>query len=161
MSRNSAAVSAEPERPPEICTCLAVRQAARHVTQFYDQQLAPIGLRTTQYSILAKLNRLGPMSVNALADAMVMDRTTLGRNIKPLQRLKLVAVRRGREDARVKEVHLTDSGSERFRRAEKLWAGAQQQFDHAFGAGNSSDLRALMRTITAVDFTSAEPHTQV
>jgi len=57
------------------CICLAVRQAARHVTQFYDQLLAPSGLRTTQFSLLAKLRRQGPMTINALAAEMVMDRT--------------------------------------------------------------------------------------
>jgi len=66
---------------PEECNCLAVRQAARHITQFYDQFLAPSGLRTTQFSILAKLRRLGLMTINALAAEMVMDRTTLSRNI--------------------------------------------------------------------------------
>jgi DNA-binding MarR family transcriptional regulator len=65
--------------------CLAVRQAARHVTASYDQFLAPAGLRTTQFSILAKLKRQGPMTINALAADMVMDRTTRGRNILPLE----------------------------------------------------------------------------
>src|SRR6266853_633769 len=77
---------------PEDCNCLAVRQAARHITQFYDQLLAPSGLRTTQFSVLAKLRRLGPMTINALAAEMVMDRTTLGRNILPLERDGLIAV---------------------------------------------------------------------
>src|SRR5215471_20164899 len=63
----------------EDCNCFAVRSAARHVSQFYDQFLVPIGLRTTQFSILAKLKRRGPLTINALADEMVMDRTTLGR----------------------------------------------------------------------------------
>ena len=54
------------------CNCLALRQAARHVTQFYDQHLAPTGLRTTQFSILAKLKRLGPLTINALARELVM-----------------------------------------------------------------------------------------
>ena len=76
---------------PEDCNCLAVRQAARHITQFYDQFLAASGLRTTQFSILAKLRRLGPMTINALAADMVMDRTTLGRNILPLERDGLIA----------------------------------------------------------------------
>ena len=49
------------------CNCLALRQAARHVSRFYDQCLAPTGLRTTQFSILAKLKRLGPLTINALA----------------------------------------------------------------------------------------------
>ena len=55
--------------PLEECTCLAVRQAARHVTQFYDRHLAPVGLRTTQFSILARLRRHGAMTINALPPA--------------------------------------------------------------------------------------------
>jgi DNA-binding MarR family transcriptional regulator len=71
---------------PEDCNCSAVRSAARHVTRLYDQLLAPTGLRVTQFSILAKLTRRGPLTINALAEDMVMDRTTLGRNIRPLER---------------------------------------------------------------------------
>ena len=77
---------------PEECNCCAVRAAARHVTQSYDQFLAPTGLRTTQFSILAKLKRLGPLTINTLARDMVMDRTTLGRNILPLERDGLVRI---------------------------------------------------------------------
>jgi DNA-binding MarR family transcriptional regulator len=61
---------------PEECNCFAVRAAARHVTQSYDQFLAPTDLRVTQFSILAKLERGGPLTINALAEDMVMDRTT-------------------------------------------------------------------------------------
>ncbi|MGA9947175.1 MAG: MarR family winged helix-turn-helix transcriptional regulator, partial [Xanthobacteraceae bacterium] len=75
-----------PSNTPAGCNCLALRQAARHVTQIYDQVLAPSGLRATQYSILARLQRKGPMTNNALAAELVMDRTTLGRNILPLER---------------------------------------------------------------------------
>ena len=82
-------MTSETRPGPELCNCLAVRQAARHITQFYDRCLAPSGLRTTQFSILAKLKRLGPMTINALAAELVMDRTTLGRNILPLQRESL------------------------------------------------------------------------
>jgi len=77
---------------PEDCNCFAVRSAARHVTQLYDQLLAPAGLRVTQFSILAKLKRKGPLTINVLADDMVMDRTTLGRNIRPLERDGLISV---------------------------------------------------------------------
>src|SRR5271163_1458970 len=84
----------------EECNCLAVRQAARHVTQFYDQTMAPVGLRISQFSILAKLQRLGPLTVNALAAEMVMDRTTLGRAIQPLVRQRLVAIDRRDTDRR-------------------------------------------------------------
>src|SRR5258708_13772555 len=72
--------------PPEECNCFAVRAAARHVSQSYDRFLAPTGLRTTQYSILARLKRKGPLTINALAVAMVLDRPTLGPNIRPFPR---------------------------------------------------------------------------
>src|SRR6516165_9239960 len=89
----------------EECTCLAVRQAARHVTQFYDRHLAAAGLRTTQFSILAKLRRQGPMTINALAAEMVMDRTTLGRNILPLERDGLIRMEPLPSDRRSKALH--------------------------------------------------------
>src|SRR6266853_1368337 len=81
------------------CNCLALRQAARHVTQTYDAYLASVGLKATQYSILAKLNRLGPLSINELAKLMVMDRTTLVRAVRPLERDRLLAIG-GDDDAR-------------------------------------------------------------
>ncbi len=94
------------------CNCLAIRQAARHVTQFYDQELMPIGLRATQYAILARLSRVGPLTINALAALLVMDRTTLGRNILPLQRDGLIEVVASPEDRRRRELRLTEAGRE-------------------------------------------------
>ena len=108
-----------PSINPAGCNCLALRQAARHVTQFYDQFLAPSGLRATQYSILARLQRKGPMTINALAAELVMDRTTLGRNILPLERDGLIAVGPGKSDRRSKELRLTGEGIARFRAALK------------------------------------------
>src|SRR5712692_9438489 len=118
---------------PEECNCAALRHAARHVTQFYDQYLVPAGVRTTQFSILAQLRRLGPMTINALAEKMVMDRTTLGRNILPLEREGLIAIKKGRTDRRSKELHLTDAGAKRLRAAIKAWVEAQRCFESVFG----------------------------
>ena len=132
---------------PAGCNCLALRQAARHVSQFYDQFLAGRGLRATQYSILARLHRRGPTSINALAAALVMDRTTLGRNILPLQRDRLVAIRPGRADLRSKEVHLTRAGAARFRAAAKDWRQAQTRFEAAFGGKRAKALRALLHEV--------------
>jgi DNA-binding MarR family transcriptional regulator len=133
------------------CNCLAFRKAARHVTQFYDQFLAPAGLRTTQFSILAKLRRRGPLTINTLAEDLVMDRTTLGRNILPLEREGLIAVKRGAADRRSKELHLTDAGAARLRAAVKGWADAQARFESVFGGKRTSDLRALLHTVAASD----------
>src|SRR5262249_29748024 len=97
--------------PSPVCNCLAVRQAARHVTQFYDRLLAPSGLRTTQYSILATLRRQDPMTINGLAVKMVMDRTTLGRNLLPLERDGLVRIEQGARDQRSKLIQITSGAS--------------------------------------------------
>jgi DNA-binding MarR family transcriptional regulator len=135
---------------PAGCNCLALRQAARHVSQFYDQFLAASGLRGTQYSILARLHRKGPkasMSINALAAELVMDRTTLGRNILPLQRDGLVAISPGRIDRRSKELKLTKAGAARFHAANVGWNQAQARFEAAFGGRRAKALRALLHEV--------------
>ena len=135
------------ELKPEICSCLALRQAARVVTQLYDQHLAASGLRTTQYSILAKLNRLGPMTINSLAAELVMDRTTLGRNILPLERDGLIRVRQNAADARSRDLELTTKGATRLRAARAGWLEAQKHFDAAFGGANAAEMRALLKSV--------------
>ncbi|MFZ2077469.1 MAG: MarR family winged helix-turn-helix transcriptional regulator [Xanthobacteraceae bacterium] len=132
---------------PAGCNCLGLRQAARDVTQFYDQFLAASGLRATQYSILARLQRRGPMSINALAAELVMDRTTLGRNILPLQRDGLISIRPGRIDRRSKDVQLTKAGAAHFRAASEGWRQAQARFEAAFGGKRAKELRALLHEV--------------
>jgi DNA-binding MarR family transcriptional regulator len=143
---------------PAGCNCLALRQAARHVSQFYDQFLAPSGLRTTQYSILARLQRKGAMTINALAADLVTDRTTLGRNLLPLQREGLITIEPGQADRRSKEIRLTDTGAARVRSARKGWEEAQAQFEGAFGVKRAKELRALLHEVaTEQKIATAEP----
>ena len=149
-------MASEAKITPSECTCLAVRQAARHVTQFYDQHLAPSGLRTTQFSVLSKLKGLGPMTINALAAEMVMDRTTLGRNILPLERDRLIEVRPGRSDRRSKELLLTAAGTERLQQARAAWREAQTQFAAAFGEQRTAALRTMLRSVTATELPTAQ-----
>ena len=137
----------------EDCNCFAVRSAARRVSQFYDQLLMPVGLRTTQFSILAKLKRHGPLTINALAEQMVMDRTTLGRNILPLERDGLIQIRPVPTDRRAKELHLTGAGDKRLQAGVKAWAHAQSQFEATFGAKRAAELRAMLRSVVASEFT--------
>jgi DNA-binding MarR family transcriptional regulator len=129
------------------CNCLAVRQAARYVTQLYDRHLAAAGLRTSQYGILAKLKRHGAMTINELATELVMDRTTLGRNIRPLERDGLLAITPGRTDRRVKELRLTAAGDERFQETRQAWVEAQRSFETGFGPERSAELRGLLRAL--------------
>ena len=145
-------VTIDPDAGPELaaaCNCLAIRQAARQVTQYYERHLAAAGLTASQFSILAKLARLGPLSINALAQEMVMDRTTTGRAIQPLLRARLVAVAPGR-DARMRLVRLTPSGEKRVRAALDSWRQAQDGFERSYGSPEAATLRAaLARAVTA------------
>lgn len=132
------------------CNCLALRQAARRVTQLYEGHLSPFGLRATQYSILAKLARLGPQSINDLAATMVMDRTTTGRAIRPLERDRLVVVKAD-DDGRKRVVRITDAGRDILKQAKPHWRKAQAEFETAYGESAAADLRsALKRAVSAV-----------
>src|SRR6476660_4397663 len=136
----------------EECNCLALRAATRHVTQFYDQVMAATGRRTTHFSILAKLKRKGPLTINALAEDMVMDRTTLGRNVLPLQRDGLITIKSASSDRRAKELRLTKAGGNRLQQALERWSQAQARFEAAFGEKRAADLRELLRTAAASEF---------
>ena len=133
------------------CNCLAVRQAARYITQFYDRYLAAAGLRTTQYGILARLKRHGPMAINTLAAELVVDRTTLGRNIRLLERDDLIAIESDPTDRRSKILRLTKAGDARFQRAQKHWAEAQKRFERAYGGKQAAQLRENLRAVVASD----------
>ena len=133
-------------RWPE-CNCLALRQAARHVSQFYDQYLASTGLRTTQFSILAKLKGLGPMTINALARELVMDRTTLGRTMLPLERDGLIAIKDAILDRRSKELAVTKAGTERLQRAN---CGSRRRRN--LRSGSAPDARPICAAFWAKSF---------
>jgi DNA-binding MarR family transcriptional regulator len=147
----------ETQPSPAICTCLALRQAARQVTQFYDRVLGPSGLRTSQVSLLARLKRSGPMTVHGLAEALAIDRTTLGRNVRPLQRLGLVTIATGAADRRRRELRVTDAGAARLREAVSLWREAQARFENAFGGDRAAELRDLLRAVSTADFDAPLP----
>src|SRR3984957_10966370 len=133
-------MATKPLPNPAECNCLAVRQAARYITQFYDRYLAPAGLRTTQYGVLSRLKRQGPMSIHTLAAELVVDRTTLGRNIRPLEREGLITIESDASDRRSKILRLTKTGDARFQRAQTRWAEAQRHFERAYGGRQASQL---------------------
>jgi DNA-binding MarR family transcriptional regulator len=141
--------SPSPALEPLTCNCLAIRQAARHVSQLYDRHLAAEGLRTTQYSILAKLSRLGPLSVNKLASMMVMDRTTLGRALRPLERDGLVAIGPG-HDGRTRAIRLTPAGTQRLKAATARWREAQRQFEISYGVAEAASLRSALARVVSL-----------
>ena len=132
------------------CTCGSLRKASRRVSQFYDVALAPAGLKSTQFSILSELERrcaLGAVTMCELAAAMVMDRSTLGHNLRPLQRDALVVLRHAKDDRRKRHVELTRKGKALLQRARRLWSRAEGRFESIFGKRPAAELRAVLLNI--------------
>src|ERR1700737_149830 len=99
--------------PRNACTCGSLRKASRRVSQFYDTALAPAGIKSTQFSILAEVDRgslEGRVTMCELAASRVMDRSTLGHSLKPLERDDLVILRLSDDDRRKRYVELTKKG---------------------------------------------------
>ncbi len=119
---------------PVNCTCLSLRKAARAVTQMYDEALRPSGLRATQLSLLFSVEHGGPRGITELAKMLVMDRTTLTRNLKPLLYQKLLEVIH-RPDRRQRPIAITPKGRDALARALPLWQEVQARL--AFGLGRS------------------------
>jgi DNA-binding MarR family transcriptional regulator len=134
------------------CSCGALRQAARHATRLYDSALSPSGLGLNQYSILSKLDRFGPKNLQELANILVMDRSTLGHLLRPLEARGLVAMKLAPKDRRSRIISLTASGSALMRQAKPLWAKAEAEFQRQFGADAAQALRQLLNDVIRVDF---------
>lgn len=114
------------------CACFNVRKAARLVTQQYDEMLQGTGLRATQLSMLVVIARRGPITVSELAEVLVMDQTTLTRNLTPLEKQGLVQRVPG-TDRRTRRVSLTPKGLEAVVKALPLWKRAQAKILRTFG----------------------------
>jgi DNA-binding MarR family transcriptional regulator len=114
------------------CACFNFRKASRSVTQLFDQILAPAGLRSTQLVILITGQVLGPSSIARLARELVMDRSTLTRNLKPLINMGLVRFAQG-ENGKQKSVEVTDDGQAALTRSAPYWEQAQTHLVAHFG----------------------------
>lgn len=136
------------------CNCQALRQATRRVTQLYDHVLAPSGLRATQFLLLVEIERHGPVSLLPLARIMVMDRATLGHNIRPLEALGYLRLAVG-ADRRSREVSMTSAARKVLAGARPLWRRAQSIFEAEFGADEAATLRSMLHRIAEADFNPA------
>jgi DNA-binding MarR family transcriptional regulator len=137
---------------PEICNCAALRQAARRVTRLYDDALAPIGLGVNQFSILARLNRVGPSTIQDLAKLLVMDRSTLGHLLRPLEKRGFVKLEVSGRDRRSRMAMLTAAGEVVVAKARPHWAAAQRRFEAMFGKEAAPELRAVLKEIATAEF---------
>ena len=137
---------------PETCNCGALRQAARRVTKLYDDALAPIGLGVNQFSMLARLNLVGPSTIQDLARLLVMDRSTLGHLLRPLEKRGFVKLEVSEQDRRSRMVALTEAGKAVVAKARPRWAAAQRRFESTFGKEAALELRTVLKEIATAEF---------
>jgi DNA-binding MarR family transcriptional regulator len=131
------------------CTLLGIRQASRAITQIYDAAFAPIGLKGNQFTLLAAISKMGEPTITRLGEGLVTDRTTLTRNLAPLERAGLVRVEVG-ADRRSRIVTVTPRGSERLARAYPLWKRAQARVIEAMGKSRWRGLLDHLSEVTAL-----------
>jgi DNA-binding MarR family transcriptional regulator len=136
--------------PAEVaCVCATARMAARSLTRVYDRALEPAGIRTTQFSILARLLEEGPLPLTHLAGRLAMDRTTLARDLRPLERRGLVAVSVG-ADRRVRMAELTSAGRRLVDEVRPLWRAVQHDVRAQLGRDRVARLMDELRAATGV-----------
>lgn len=128
---------------PQGCTNFKLRQLARRVSQRYDQELAKAGLKTTQYSLLSHVLKLGPIRPSDLAAAMTMDASTLTRNLKPLLSAGWLELAAG-SDGRSRSVHITPAGRDKRAEAQTHWKVAQQRLNQQLGIDTVAALHRMV-----------------
>jgi DNA-binding MarR family transcriptional regulator len=153
MPKEPQTTETQPNATTSPCYATAMRKASRRLTQLFDDALLPSGLRSTQFAILSELERRSqePPTVQELADALVMDRSALGHNLRPLERDGLLALRESDADRRRRHIVMTAQGKAKHREARQLWQAAQDRFHEVFGADDAALLRATLLGIAHDD----------
>jgi DNA-binding MarR family transcriptional regulator len=131
------------------CACSTLRRATRAVTAAYDSALAPVGLRITQFAVLRSLARLGPLPVSRLAAEIALDRSTMGRNLDPLERRGLVRFAVGEYDQRERVAHLTPAGEAAIASALPYWRDAQRRIDGLVENASIVQLAEKLKSLSA------------
>jgi DNA-binding MarR family transcriptional regulator len=136
-------------RPIRHDDCFALRQAARHISQLYERHLSAAGITPTQFSIVSALERAPDMTMAELAQAMVMERTTVVRVLQPLLRNGLVSAELGGPCQRRLQLTLTRSGQTKLADALRHWQAAQEEFEAKFGRRQAARLRRELFRLTS------------
>jgi DNA-binding MarR family transcriptional regulator len=125
-----------------VCYCSSLRAAARKTTALYDAALAPVGINVAQFALLRRIERAQPVSLTEIGRLADLDRSTVGRNVKVVERLGLIRMAAA-EDQREAAVTLTPAGAETLLRAAPQWEEAQRYVEAALGTDGARALRAL------------------
>lgn len=129
---------------PGGCICLRFRKAARRVSQIYDHHLEPYGVTITQYGLLGQLKAHEGIGIGAMATLLVMDPTTLTRNLRPLERQGLITFVQDGQDRRQRNLFLTDAGRETLKRARPGWEAAQRAIAGVLGETDGPQIAIMI-----------------
>lgn len=131
------------------CVCTAVRKADRAVFRFYESALSPTGVSLTQFSILRQLQKMGPTPLSRLAEALVMERTSLYRTIRPLEARHALLIE-GNKQRKVRIATLTPEGEKLIEAVTPVWARAQTQIIRQLGKDTWAALSTTLNTLTTL-----------
>jgi DNA-binding MarR family transcriptional regulator len=138
----------------KVCTVFNLRKASRAVTQLYDEIMRPSGTLPTQFTLLVATRAMGPVTISRMAKELALDRTTLTRNLKPLEREGLIIVVCVKDDQRSREISLTSKGLKKLEQALPYWKEAQSKAVKVLGANRHSrmlnDLKAAVASTSEI-----------
>ena len=134
--------------PPRGCSSQKVRVLSRRISRHFDHVVASSGLKTTQYSLLSAIVRLGPLRPGDLARVMELDASTLTRNLQPLIAAGWAVVGPG-ADERSRLVEATDAGRDKRTEAQRAWKRAQLAFNERVGEAAVARLHAAVEECMA------------
>ena len=133
-----------------MCAAGSLRRASRVMSRYYDSVLKPSGLRATQFTVLCVVLHKAPVSINQLAIVLVMNRSTLARDLQPLERQGFVSISSDESDNRVRLVSMTDEGRAVIQLAYPLWLQAQTKVTEIFGEDRLIQLIHELKEVTTV-----------
>jgi DNA-binding MarR family transcriptional regulator len=129
------------------CYCTSMRAATRRITAHYDAALAPAAVNAAQFGLLRKLSAVGPVSIQHLAAAVELERSTVARNVRVLEKSGFVSLATAAEDRRTTMIRLSERGNEVLEAAAPLWESAQQRVEKGLGVDGAVALRTIVQTL--------------
>lgn len=132
------------------CSCDMMRKSARKITQYYENSLREAGIKPTQFTILATLANTGPLQLTQLANALLLERTGLTRNLNILERNEWIETRAGEEDSRQRVVSLSKKGYKQLDHAIPYWKKAQKVIAKEMGQESINGLRSTLNEMTEI-----------
>lgn len=125
---------------------MMLREAARKVSSIYDEALSPLGINVAQFSLLSRIGRLQPVSMSDLARSVQLDRSTIGRNVRVIERMGLVVTRRSETDQREATISLSTAGTELLQQAGPVWDECQKAMEARLGPVKITALKDILRS---------------